>query len=54
LPNTPSRPVIGDMAEQAYRRSDALAWRRELMDAWAKHYEDDASDNVVAFKRLID
>ena len=27
--------VIGDKAEQAYRRSDALARRRELMDAWA-------------------
>src|SRR5208337_2439081 len=25
--------VIGDKAEQAYRRSDALARRRELMDA---------------------
>jgi integrase len=35
--------VIGDKAEQAYRRSDALARRRELMDAWAKH--------CVAFKR---
>jgi integrase len=28
--------VIGDKAEQAYRRSDALARRRKLMDAWAK------------------
>ena len=28
--------VIGDKAEQAYRRSDALARRRELMDAWAR------------------
>ena len=27
--------VIGDKAEQAYRRSDALARRRKLMDAWA-------------------
>ena len=31
--------VIGDKAEQAYRRSDALARRRELMDAWARHCE---------------
>ena len=29
--------VIGDKAEQAYRRSDALTRRRELMDAWARH-----------------
>ena len=29
--------VIGDKAEQAYRRSDGLARRRELMEAWARH-----------------
>jgi integrase len=28
--------VIGDKAEQAYRRGDALEKRRSLMDAWAK------------------
>jgi hypothetical protein len=28
--------VIGDKAEQAYRRSDAPEKRRGLMDAWAK------------------
>jgi len=27
--------VIGDKAEQAYRRGDALEKRRALMDAWA-------------------
>jgi len=27
--------VIGDKAEQAYRRSDALEKRRALMEAWA-------------------
>ena len=43
--------VIGDKAEQAYRRSDALARRRELMDAWARHCEAAAGDNVVTFKR---
>ena len=43
--------VIGDKAEQAYRRSDALARRRELMDAWARHCEGAAGENVVAFKR---
>jgi integrase len=29
--------VIGDKAEQAYRRSDALMKRRKLMDAWAAY-----------------
>ena len=43
--------VIGDKAEQAYRRSDALARRRELMDAWARHCEGAAGENVVASKR---
>jgi integrase len=43
--------VIGDKAEQAYRRSDALARRRELMDAWARHCEGAADENVSAFKR---
>lgn len=28
--------VVGDDTEQAYRRSDALAKRRKLMDAWAR------------------
>jgi hypothetical protein len=31
--------VIGDKAEQAYRRSDALEKRRKLMEAWASHCE---------------
>jgi integrase len=43
--------VIGDRAEQAYRRSDALAWRRELMSAWADYCEGKALANVLAFKR---
>jgi integrase len=43
--------VIGDKAEQAYRRSDALARRRELMDAWSRHCEGASRDNVVALKR---
>jgi integrase len=43
--------ATGDATERAYRRSDALARRRELMDAWAKHCEGAAADNVVAFKR---
>ena len=43
--------VIGDKAEQAYRRSDALAKRRKLMDAWAAYCKPAASANVVAFKK---
>ena len=38
--------VIRDKAEQAYRRSDALVRRRELMDAWARHCEGGARGNV--------
>jgi len=29
--------VVGDKAEQAYRRGDALAKRRQLMEAWSEH-----------------
>ena len=43
--------VIGDKAEQAYRRSDALARRRELMDAWARFCERGTGENVLTFKR---
>ena len=43
--------VIGDKAEQAYRRENALARRRELMDAWARFCDDGAGENVLAFKR---
>jgi integrase len=43
--------VIGDKAEQAYRRSDALMRRRELMNAWARYCEGEAGGNVLAFKR---
>jgi integrase len=39
--------VIGDKAEQAYRRSDALDKRRKLMDAWAAYCEPRSSGNVV-------
>ncbi len=42
--------VVGGV-EGAYRRSDALARRRELMDAWARHCEGGAGENVLGFKR---
>lgn len=40
--------VIGDKAEQAYRRSDALDKRRALMDAWASYCDPNRPTNVVA------
>jgi integrase len=43
--------VIGDRAEQAYRRSDALARRRELMDLWSNYCERSAADNVLPLRR---
>jgi integrase len=45
--------TIGDKAEQAYRRSDALQRRRELMDAWANYCEGGVGDNVLTFKRPL-
>jgi hypothetical protein len=39
--------VIGDKAEQAYRRSDALEQRRQLMEAWAAYCEPGSRGNVV-------
>jgi integrase len=43
--------VIGDKAEQAYRRSDALEKRRKLMDAWASYCDPQAAQNVVQIGR---
>ena len=43
--------VIGDKAEQAYRRSDALEKRRKLMEAWAAYCEPKASANVVPIRK---
>ena len=42
--------VIGDKAEQAYRRGDALEKRRALMEAWASYCEP-RGDNVVNFRK---
>jgi integrase len=44
--------VIGDKAEQAYRRSDALEKRRKLMEAWATHCEPKAKGNIVQMRKL--
>jgi hypothetical protein len=43
--------IVGDKAEQAYRRSDALDLRRELMDVWARYCERGAK--VLSFKRPV-
>ena len=40
--------VIGDKAEQAYRRGDALERRRGLMDAWEAHCMAAHKSNVVS------
>jgi integrase len=39
--------VIGDKAEQAYRRGDALEKRRALMEAWANYCEPTLGSNVA-------
>lgn len=43
--------VIGNKVEQAYRRADALAKRRKLMDAWAGYCASSKAENVVAITR---
>ena len=43
---------VGDSTELAYRRSDALAKRRELMNLWAAHLSPPpADDKVITFRR---
>ena len=39
--------TLGNEAEQAYRRSDALEKRRELMELWANYVTGSDADNVV-------
>jgi integrase len=43
--------VIGNKAEQAYRRSDALEKRRKLMEAWSAYCEPKTSANVVQMRK---
>jgi integrase len=45
--------VIGDKAEQAYRRSDALEKRRKLMDAWSAYCEPKETANIVHMRKRI-
>jgi integrase len=51
LAETALAHVIGDKAEQAYRRSDALEKRRKLMDAWSAYCEPKTSANVVQMRK---
>jgi len=44
--------VIGDKAEQAYRRSDAPDKRRKLMEAWAGYCEPKTTSNVLPLKKM--
>lgn len=43
--------TVGDETERAYRRSDAIAKRRKLMEAWEKYLASfqKPGNNVVAF-----
>src|SRR6516164_1893928 len=43
--------VVGDKAEQGYRRSDALEKRRKLMEAWAAYCEPKANSNVLHLRK---
>ena len=40
---------VGDAVEQAYRRGDALAKRRKLMEAWARYCEPHKSVKIAGF-----
>ncbi len=43
--------AVGDATEQAYRRSDALARRRKLMDAWDRYIATKPANNVLKFEQ---
>jgi integrase len=43
--------VVGDKAEQAYRRGTAVEKRRALMIAWDQHCERKEAENVVRLKQ---
>ena len=43
--------IVGDATERAYRRGDALAKRRKLMESWAAYVEPKRVGNVVSLKR---
>ena len=42
---------VGTQVERAYRRTDVLDKRRQLMDTWAQWCEPEPSSNVVQLAR---
>jgi integrase len=42
--------AVGNQVERAYRRTDVLAKRRELMDAWAAYCEPRAGEKVIPLR----
>ena len=40
---------VGTQVERAYRRTDVLDKRRQLMEAWAHWCEPKGTGNVIAF-----
>jgi len=40
---------VGTQVERAYRRTDVLDKRRQLMEAWASGVSPKAAGNVLAF-----
>ena len=42
---------VGGKVERAYRRTDLIEKRHELMDAWARHCERGAGGSLLTFKR---
>jgi integrase len=42
---------VGTQVERAYRRTDVLDKRRQLMDTWAQWCESEPSSNVVQLAR---
>jgi integrase len=42
--------IVGDETEQAYRRSDALEKRRQLMEAWATYCEPGSHRSVISMR----
>jgi integrase len=43
--------TVGDETERAYRRSDAIAKRRKLMEAWERYLTTGAVSGVLTFER---
>lgn len=46
--------IVGDQTERAYKRGDALAKRRKVMEAWERYLLSPAKGNVVQLKRAAE